>query len=375
MRIAIVVPHIFMNDEILPDVIFSPGFLAIDLANGLKKLGNDVTLFTPGRVECEVNNINADLKHFNEELSLRGDTYLELLKKHPLVFISLSRIVQSELISKAFKMANEDKFDIVHIYTNEEELGIVFSDLCDKPVVFTHHEPFNFLAKYRSIFPKYKNRNYISISNSQRKSMPNDTHFIKTIYHGLPKNKFKPNYHIDKSNEYMAYFGRIIEPKGVHLAIEACIKAHVKLKIAGKHYSGFSKDSYWNNKILPFIDNDLIEFVGFIKDDKAKENFLGNAKALLIPSIWEEPFGMVMIESLACGTPVIGLNNGAIPEVIDNNVSGLLANNDENVINSLVNAINNINKISRKTCRSVFQDKYTSDRMCSDYIEAYKSLV
>ena len=373
MKIAIVVPHIFMNQDILPDVIFSPGYLAIDLAEGLQKLGQDVTLFTPGRVNTNVKNIFADLSLFEKELTQRGDKYIDLLKKHPLIFINMARQVQAEIIANVFKMANVNEFDVVHIYTNEEELGIAFADLCNKPVVFTHHEPFNFSVKYRSIMPKYKNRNWISISNSQRKSMPSGTNFIATIYHGMDTNKFVP---IKKpSQDYIAYFGRIIEPKGVHLAIEAAKTAGVELRIAGKHYSDYAKDKYWSDIIEPQIDGNKVKYVGFLKTDIEKQDFLGNAKALIVPSTWEEPFGMVMIEALACGTPVVGITAGAIPEVIEDRKTGLLVDNDKNVVKSLVDAINNIDSINRNTCRQIFEERFSIERMCKEHLQAYKAFV
>jgi len=373
MKIALVVPHIFMNQDILPDVIFSPGYLAIDLADGLNNLGHDVTLFSPGKVNTIVNNITADLSLFEIELKARGDNYIDLLKKHPLLFINLSRQVQAEIVAKAFKMANADEFDIVHIYTNEEELGLVFADLCNKPVVFTHHEPFNFMAKYRSIMSKYKDRNFISISDSQRRSMPVGTNFIKTIYHGLKPDKFAPN--LTPAGNYFAYFGRIIEPKGVHLAIQAAKAAGVELRIAGKHYTGYSKDKYWTDIIEPEINNGSIKYVGYIKNDDQKEEFLGNAKALLVPSTWEEPFGMVMIEAFACGTPVIGIKAGAIPEVIENDKTGVVVDNDDKVINNLAKAIKTIDLIDRKLCRETFEQKFTVERMCKEHLEAYYSLL
>jgi hypothetical protein len=163
LRVGIVVPHIFMQESILPKVIFSPGQLAIDLAEGLTSLGIDVTLFSPGPVKTKVKNVTANLSNFKTELAARGDSYIDLLKKHPLTFISLARQVQSELIAMAYKMANDEKLDIVHIYTNEEDIALPFAQLCAKPVVFTHHDPFNFLVTYKNVFSKYSELNCLQI--------------------------------------------------------------------------------------------------------------------------------------------------------------------------------------------------------------------
>jgi glycosyltransferase involved in cell wall biosynthesis len=387
LRIALVVPHMFMHKEILPNAIFSPGYLALELAHGLQTLGHKITLFSPGPVETTVENITADLSLFEEELKLRGYGYLELLKKHPLLFATLARQVQSEIIAKVLEQ--ENNFDVIHFYTNEEELNLVFAKFFSKPTLFNHHEPFNFLTKYRSSFPKYKHLNWISISNSQRKSMPVDSNFVATIYHGLNKEKFKTI--SNPSLDYFAFFGRIIEPKGVHLAIQAAKQAGVRLKIAGKHYTGFAKDKYWTEIIEPQIDGNQIEYVGFISDDEAKNKFLGNARALIIPSTWEEPFGMVMIESLACGTPIIGLDNGAITEVIQEGQTGFVVKternqilnargekrdvNDGKTVQNIANAIKKINNIDREFCRKDFEERFTLERMCSEYEGVYYKIL
>jgi len=380
MKVAIVVPHIFMHRNILSKVIFSPGTLAIDLAEGLAREGLEVTLATPGPIDTVVPNITADLSTFEAELVDRGDTYIDLLKKHPLTFITLARQVQSELIANIYKRANDGEFDVVHVYTNEEDIALPFADLCRKPVLFTHHDPFNFLVKYKAVFPKYKHLNWLSISDSQRRGMPDDTNWLDTIYHGIDPAAFSPI--DDPSNDYIAYLGRIIEPKGVHLAIHA-VKSYnqnnpntpLKLKIAGKHYSG-KKDKYWQDKILPYIDTVEIEYVGFINDRATKQEFLGNARALIIPSVFEEPFGMVMIEALACGTPIIGLNSGAIPEVITAK-SGILVTKEDELTNidNLSHALAAINAIDRTACRLEFEERFTLKRMCLSHIAAYEKLI
>lgn len=378
MRIALVVPHIFMHQDILPNVIFSPGTLALDLANGLQASGAEVTLFTPGPVATEAHNVCADLSYFEAELAARNDTYIDLLKKHPMTFISLARQVQSEIIADVIHRANNDEFDVVHFYTNEEDTALPFSKLCKKPVVFTHHDPFNFLAKYRSVFPKYKYLNWLSISESQRKTMPSDTNWQANIYHGLDVDLYQPNYHT--KNSYIAYIGRIIEPKGVHLAIQAIQKynftspdAPVRLKIAGKHYSG-SKDIYWQEQVAPNLKDPNIEYVGFLGDTAQKQEFLANASALVIPSTFDEPFGMVMTEALACATPVIGLDSGAISEVITHNTTGFVIPKNDQVVDNLANVIAKVSSLDRHNCRNDFEERFTLERMCREHLATYAKL-
>lgn len=380
LKVALVVPHIFLHKDILPHVIFSPGVLAIQLAEGLKKHGVEVTLFSTGPVNTSVRNISADMSYFETELTARGDSYLDLLKKHPFIFVSLARQVQAEIIALSYELANKDEFDLVHVYTNEEDIALHFAKLCNKPVVFSHHDPFNFMIRYKSVFPKYRDLNWLSLSIAQRNTMPLDTNWVGNVYHGLSPNQFK--FIESNDSNYVAYFGRIIEPKGVHLAIDTIEKYNstaekpLKLKIAGKHYADAGKDSYWDNKIFPRIGGD-IEYVGFIKDIDAKNEFLGNAKALIIPSTFDEPFGMVMIESLACGTPIIGLSSGAIPEVI-NDKNGILVQkslSEEANTDALSRTLAKIDSIDRHACRSDFEERFTLDRMCRDHKEIYQRLV
>lgn len=380
LRLALVVPHLFIHRDILPRVIFSPGELAVRLAEGLQKQGIDVTLYAPGPVDTTVPTITADLSYFEDELDQRGDDYLDLLKKHPATFVGLARQVQSEVLAKAFTAANEGLHDVVHVYTNEEDLALPFSRLCTKPVVFTHHDPFNFLVKYKNNFPKYTDLNWISLSYAQRRTMPQDTNWVGNIYHGLPIDAFAP---IKKpSDDYVAFLGRIVQPKGLHLAISAVkkynqsAKVPLKLKIAGKHYADTSSDDYWQTTIEPEIGG-LIEYVGFIKGDTARNEFLGNAKALIIPSLFDEPFGMVMIEALASGTPIIGLNSGAIPEII-NDKNGILIEkqtDSNNTIKRLSVAMQSINTIDRAHCRADFETRFTVERMCKEHVAVYRELV
>jgi glycosyltransferase involved in cell wall biosynthesis len=386
----------FMHQDILPRVIFSPGQLAVGLCEGLQELGADVTLFSPGPVDTKVRNISADLSLFERELELRGDGYIDLLKKHPLVFISMARQVQSELLARAFAMANAGELDVIHVYANEEDLALPFSQLCKQPVVFTHHDPFNFLAKYRSLFPKYAQLNWISLSKAQRRGMPADTNWVANISNGLDARELQVN--LQPSGRYLAYLGRIVESKGLHLAIEA-VKAYnansqkpYVLKIAGKHYAG-AKDEYWQKQIEPLIDGKEIQYEGFIATRERKQDFLGNAAAALVPSTFDEPFGVVMIEALACGTPVIGLDSGGIAEVVRNGETGYLVpksmramrdpkNNrvsqvvdDGPTAHALAEAIDGIGIIDRSVCRRDFEQRFTRERMCSEHLAVYSSLV
>lgn len=408
MKLALVVPHIFFHQDILPQVIFSPGELVLCLAKNLAELGHEVTVFSPGSVSrllggptsSTVNNITADLTLFEQELALRKDNYLDLLKKHPLTFISLARQVQTELVAQAYELANQGQFDLVHIWCNEEEQALAMARFCDKPVLFNHHEPFNFLARYRAIFPKYPQLNWLSFSLAQRQTfgLPEEkVNWVGNVYHGLEPDLYQFN---SQPDDYLLYAGRIIQPKGVHYAIATAKKLEVKLKIAGKHYADHNKDRYWQEFILPQIDGEQVEYLGFVKDQAKKQQLFSQAKVLLMPSTWQEPFGLVMVEALACGTPIIGFGQGAIPEVIENGVNGWVVSyqgelgqeqNSRPSKNSLpqlqrskpfqqnvagiVEAVKKLNKIDRLKCRKTFEQRFTAKKMAADYQAVYHSVL
>lgn len=369
-----------MQDKILPDVIFSPGSLAISLANELCSLGHEVVLYTPGTVKSSAKNITSDLSLFEAELAVRGDTYLSLLKKHPLTFITLARQVQAELIAKAIADANVGNIDIVHVYGNEEELALPYAQFCNKPVVFTHHDPFNLLVKYRAIFPKYAHLNWISMSYAQRTAMPEGTNWVGNVHHGLPLKQF--SFNAKPIGNYVAYMGRIIESKGVHLAIQAVqaynktAKKPLQLRLAGKHYAS-DHDSYWQKQILPLLNDPHIVYEGYLNETAKIQAFLGNASALIVPSLFDEPFGMVSIEALACGTPVLALDSGALPEVIDDSI-GVIVNKaaqEHNTVKRLAAALPEVLAKDRGQCRRVFEKRFSSERMAREHAAIYEQLI
>lgn len=369
IRVAFVVPHVFMGDALREKVIFSPGELARDFADAdwqtLAESSGDgasieLTLFSPLPVQCSAKTAIADSSGFQEELAGRGYGYLELLKKHPSLFVAMSRQLQGEIIAKAFERANNDEFDVVHIYTNEEDQALIFAGLCHKPVVFTHHDPYNFLIKYKSVFPRYKHHNFVSMSMAQQKTAPEGTNFIANIYHGV-----RAEENLDKKkSDYFLYVGRVIEPKGVHLAVEAAEKAGIKLKIVGKRY----EDDYFEREIQPHLGGD-IEYLGFARGNKLKK-LMSEAKALIMPSVFAEPFGMTAIEALAVGTPVIASRNGALPEIIEDGVSGFFAD----TVDEIVSAIKRIDEIDANNCVKRARENFSLEKMLAGHAKMWERL-
>jgi len=390
MKIALLVPHFFMQQIYLDKVIFSPGSILIDLAKELAKQGNQVTVYSCGKLKLgkNIESFYPKINLLQNELKQRGYDIHQFMQKHPLTYITAARQFQSEIISACYENANLGLHDIVHVWINEEDIALQFARFLKVPSVFTHHEPFNYLAKYRISFEKYSKLNWISISYSQRKTVMSKLNWVGNVYHGVNP----PNVKSVRKEKYVAFLGRIIEPKGVELAIRA-VKIFNKenkkddllvLKIAGKHYSGKSKNDYWEKFIKPQIDNKEIQYVGFLGDSKEKFTFLKNAYCLIAPSIWEEPFGMMLIESLSVGTPIVGFKKGSLPEIINSSKFGFLANieyNQDGSINkakssaNLSKLITKIGLIDRNNLEKIALSKFSVKKMAKGYIEIYKKLV
>jgi len=205
----------------------------------------------------------------------------------------------------------------------------------------------------------------LSISNAQREPLP-WANWQATIYHGLPKDlfRFRP-----KPGSYLAFLGRISPEKRVDRAIEIAKRAGIPLKIAAKVDS--VDEEYFERMIKPLLrDSAVVECVGEISDGE-KDEFLGNAYALLFPIDWPEPFGLVMIEAMACGTPVIAYNGGAVSEVIEEGRTGFIVKGLEDA----TEAVRRLPELSRAYCREVFETRFTAARMAGDYLDVYKRVI
>jgi glycosyltransferase involved in cell wall biosynthesis len=255
-----------------------------------------------------------------------------------------------------------DDFDVIHYHIDYLHYPIS-RRYNNVPSITTLHGRLD-TTEILDLYKEYKDIPLISISNDQRKPLP-DVNWQKTIYHGLPIDQYKE---YDGEGKYLAFIGRIAKEKRPDRAIEIAKKAGIPLKIAAK--VGKADEEYYHTVIKPMIDGDpLIEFVGEI-GEKEKNEFLGNAIAMLFPIDWPEPFGLVMIESMACGTPVIAWKNGSVPEIIDHGITGFVVES----IEESVNAIKNISSISRRKVREVFEKRFSSKVMADNYLDLYDDL-
>jgi glycosyltransferase involved in cell wall biosynthesis len=214
------------------------------------------------------------------------------------------------------------------------------------------------------LYQEFREMPVISISNGQREPLP-WANWQATVYHGLPADIYR--FHPEPGS-YLAFLGRISPEKRVDRAIEIAKQVEKPLKIAAK-IDRVDQD-YFESEIAPLLSNSLVEFVGEIDDDE-KDEFLGNAYALLFPIDWPEPFGLVMIEAMACGTPVIAYRGGAVPELVEPGQTGFIVEGLEDA----VEAVRRVAQLSRKRCREVFKQRFTATRMAHDYVQQFERLI
>ena len=253
------------------------------------------------------------------------------------------------------------KADIIH-----NHLGwrlFPFLPLIKAPVITTLHGPLD--VKYQQmVYGRFKKENYVSISNSQRKPFPS-LNYVANVYNGIEVEKFPFS---GKPGNYLAFLGRMSPEKGPVQAIEVAKKTGIKLKMAAKVDAVDTE--FFETKVKPLIDNNQIEFLGEV-GHKAKTELLKNALALLTPIQWQEPFGLYFIEAMACGTPVIALNKGSVPEIVEDGKTGFIANNTK----EMARAVKNINKINRQDCRKRVEKYFSSEKMADGYEKVYYKIL
>ena len=252
-----------------------------------------------------------------------------------------------------------DQFDLIHFHI--DYLHFPISRLMRLPHVTTLHGRLN-MPDLKPFYDIFSDMPVVSISHEQRKPLMN-ANWVGNVYHGLPENLFQPSY---DSGKYLAFLGRISPEKRVDRAIEIAVRAGIPLKIAAKVDK--SDQEYFVEHIRPMLEHPLVEFIGEVSENE-KNELLGDAIALLFPIDWQEPFGLVMIESLACGTPVVAFNKGSVPEVISHGVNGFIVE----TLDDAVRAVENIGLIDRKECRRSFEQRFTAGRMAADYVKVFNN--
>ncbi len=340
LRIAQIAPLV---ERVPPKKYGGTERVVYHLTEGLVAKGHEVTLFASGDSQTSARLVAP----IRESLRLGRKAHTPII----VTMMMLSRVYE--------KMAHE--FDIIHSHL--EYLTLPYAYQVTVPTVLTMHGRLD-LGDSSAILRLYRDMAYVSISDSQRRPVP-DINWVKTIYHAYPASCFEFN---DKPGDYFLYLGRISAEKKPEEAIRLARACHIPLKIAAK-IDPLDKH-YFEEHVKPLLDHPLIDYVGEV-DELRKVELLKNAKALLNTIDWPEPFGLVMIEALACGTPVIVRGCGSAPEVISDGKTGFICDSRLDFIK----AIHNVEQLSRKTCREEFERRFSLGCMVDNYEELYYSLL
>lgn len=340
MKIAQVAP---LYESVPPKLYGGTERVVSYLTEELVKQGHDVTLFGSGDSVTRASLVPI----CDKALRLDRARLIDPLAHH------------FRMLEMVFRRAHE--FDVIHFH-----IDYLHFPITRRPPVTaltTLHGRLD-IPELGPLFQLFQDTNLVSISNAQRQPLP-FVNWVGTVYHGLPIEQYRFQ---SKPGSYLAFLGRISPEKRVDRAIQIAKQAGMELKIAAKVDSVDS--DYFETKIKPLLKGPLIEYIGEIGEGE-KNEFLGNASALLFPIDWPEPFGLVMIEAMACGTPTIAYRNGSVPEVLEDKKTGFIVNS----LQDAVRAVDRISLLSRHTCRTIFEQRFSASRMAGDYLRIYRALL
>jgi len=339
MRIAQISP---LFEAVPPKLYGGTERVVYALTEELVAMGHDVTLFASGDSIT-----SATLAPMREKALRLDPSVVDWIA----IYMRMMELIR--------RRAHE--FDVLHFHTDYFPLSLFSRQ--DTPFLTTLHGRLD-IPEFKEIYETFPDAPFVSISDAQRGPIPG-INWVRTVLHGMPSQLLTPQ---PARQHYAAFLGRISPEKGVDKAIRIAGAAGLRLKIAAKVDNADKK--YYENEIRPLIKaSPWVEFIGEINDSQ-KPEFLSGAHALLFTIDWPEPFGLVMIEAMACGTPVIAFNRGSVPEVIDHGTSGFIVPDEA----SAVSALKRISELDRVTVRRTFEHRFTARRMAEDYVDLYEEL-
>ena len=340
MKIAQIAP---LMESVPPRLYGGTERVVSYLSEELVRQGHDVTLFASGDSITSARLVPCASEAIRLNPSVRD--YIP----HYLIMLDRLRQVAAS-------------FDVLHFHIDAFHMPL-FRDIAAKTLTTLHGR--QDLPDLLPLYQAFSDMPLISISNAQRAPIA-EANFSKTVYHGLPLDLLAPNY--DPRGGYLAFLGRISPEKRPDRAIAIASALGLPLRIAAKVDK--ADESYFRETIAPMLDRPGVQFVGEI-NDRDKGKFLGDALALLFPIDWPEPFGLVMIEAMACGTPVLGFRCGSVAEIIDDHVTGHVVETLDQAIRILPETM----RLNRRNVRRRFEERFSAIRMASDYLQAYRDIV
>ena len=342
------------------DKIFAPGVFCYQLVKGLKKRGHEVKLIAA-----------QDSRHDEIDIEGFGINSTDSQKELP-VGIRNYRVQQHELfaLASAFEEFSHGDYDLLHL--NSFPIASYFTKLVDGPITCTYHgsptEDHDLKTDIDKLRQKkyFDEMNFIAISEKQREMGRNYFNFCATIHHGVDIDHFVSQ---DGPKDKLLFAGRMKENKNPHLAIQAAIQAGRPIDL----YGTFDEQStYYLDTLKPLMEHELVSYNGCASYD-AMPSIYASARALLVPISWDEPFGMVMIEAMACGTPMIAFNKGSVSEIIKDGINGFVV--EEGDVAGMAEAIKKIDQIDRNKCREDAVQYFSLDRMVNDYEKLFIKLI
>ncbi|WP_022661261.1 glycosyltransferase family 4 protein [Paucidesulfovibrio longus] len=339
MKIAQVAP---LHESVPPKLYGGTERVVHNLTEELVRKGHEVTLYASGD-----STTSARLRPCCDE-ALRMNPECQNTVVHHVL-----------MLERLFQDARE--YDIIHFHVDYIHFPLLRR--LDVAGLTTFHWRLD-LPDFLPIACEFRELPVTSISFSQRRPLP-QMNWVGNVYHGLPPESLR---YEPKPEGYLAFLGRLSPEKGIEEAVEIAKRTRMPLKIAAK-INDFERD-YYEDILRPLFRHSLVEFLGEI-DDSQKSGFLGNASALLFPIKWPEPFGLVMIEALACGTPVIAFPNGSVPEVLRHGVSAWIVDD----VDRAVDAVGCLGMLSRRRCRAEFERRFTSEVMAENYLRIYERIL
>jgi glycosyltransferase involved in cell wall biosynthesis len=333
LRIALIAPPFI---AVPPEEYGGTELFVGHLAEGLKKSGVDVVLYANGDSKAEV-----DVRWIypHTEWPIKNPTHAWIREINH----------ESWAVSDAFK-----RCDVIHVQSAQ---ALSFSRFVDRPFVLTLHDTYS--PELSAYYAHYPQAYYVSISDAQRENeiMPR----LRTIHHGIQLDQYKL---VEKKQQYLSFIGRIAPIKGTHIAIDVAQRTGIPLKIAGEVQPAFRE--YFERKVKPQLDGKLVEYIG-PADLAAKNELLGNSLAMLFPIQWNEPFGLVMVEAMACGTPVLATPGGSVPEVVQNGVSGYVCR----TVREMVKRVGDL-PLDPHKIRAYVAENFSTEQMVSKYLALYE---
>ena len=340
MKIAQIAP---LAESVPPRMYGGTERIVSYLTEELVKLGHQVTLFASGDSITSANLVSCAAN------ALRLDPAVKDII--PYYKLMLDQVLQ-----------HAEEFDILHFHIDRLHFPI-FRSMAEKTVTTLHGRLD--LPDNRALYVEFDDLPFVSISNDQRRPIPH-ANYAATVYHGLPKDLLHPNF--APKDGYLAFLGRIAPEKRPDRAIAIARATGMPLKIAAK--VDRVDEAYFRESIHPLLNQPGIEFIGEINDQE-KSKFLGEASGLLFPIEWPEPFGLVMIEAMACGTPVLAFDRGSVAEIVEPGATGFIVDTVEEANRAMTNLLS----LDRRLVRKRFDERFSASRMANDYAKLYHLLI